>query len=103
RVVAILVAKDQELVLALGDDQLVALDAGEGLEGRTRRPPAIGAMAVRGIEEFVRHGVVDGAAIAFSGKRAGARFLSVCHRPLLGGCGWSRAGAQLSPPNSKRS
>ena len=61
-VVAIFVAKDQEVVLALGDAQLVALDASEGLEGRTSRPPAVRAVAVRGIDKFVRHRLVDRAA-----------------------------------------
>jgi hypothetical protein len=61
-VVAIFVAKDHEVVLALGDAQLVTLDASEGLEGRTSRPPAIRAVAVRGIDKFVRHRVVDRAA-----------------------------------------
>jgi hypothetical protein len=75
RVVAIGVAEDHELVLALSDNQLDALDAGEWLEGRTGRAPAIRAMAVHCIEEFVSHGVADCAAVALSAERAAARLL----------------------------
>src|SRR5713101_666968 len=41
RVVSVVVALDQEIVLALGEAELAALDAGERLEGRTRGPAAI--------------------------------------------------------------
>ena len=75
RVAAILVAKDHEVVLTLGDAKLVALDAGERLEGRTSRSSAVRAMTVRGVEEFVRHGILDGAAQALPGKRAVVCFL----------------------------
>ena len=83
RIVAAFVAEDHEAVLALGDSKLVALDAGERLEGRTGRSPAVRAVAVRGVDEFVRNRVVDGAAQALSGKRAGACFRRACHRLLL--------------------
>src|SRR5271170_5285546 len=59
RVVAVFVAKDHEVVLALRDVQLVPLDASERLEGRTSRPPAVRAVAVRGVDEFVRYRIVD--------------------------------------------
>src|SRR5690349_862098 len=68
RVVAVLVAVDHETVLAFGDAEFVARDAGERLERRTGRAPAIRAMAVQGVTEFVSYGVADRAAIAFSGK-----------------------------------
>src|ERR1700736_4287978 len=62
RIVTIFIAKNHEIVLTLADDQLFALYTGERLEGRTGRPPAIRAVAVRGVDELVRHGVVDRAA-----------------------------------------
>ena len=80
RVVAVFVAKDHEVVLAAGDAQLVALDAGERLERRAGRAPAVRAMAVRGVDEFVRHRVVHGAALALAGERTDAGFLRAGHR-----------------------
>jgi hypothetical protein len=74
RVVAGLVAIDHEIVLAPGDAEFVARDAGERLERRTGGAPAIRAMAVQGVAEFVSHGVADRAAKAFSGKNASIRF-----------------------------
>ncbi len=41
RVVGIRFANGHEVVLAFGDAQSVAPDAGEWLEGRTGRPPAV--------------------------------------------------------------
>jgi len=38
---------------ALGQAQLASLNAGEGLEGRARRPPALRAMAIGGVEELL--------------------------------------------------
>ena len=61
-IVAGFIAKDHEVVLALGDVQLVALEASERLEGRASRPPAVRAVAIHGVDEYVRHRVVDGAA-----------------------------------------
>src|SRR5882757_4111671 len=99
-VVAIFVAEDHEAVPALSDDQLVALYASERLEGGTSRPPAVRTMEVRGVDDFVRHGVADRAAIALSGKRAAAGFLRGCHGRLLRAVsGRSRAGSQLSSLN----
>jgi hypothetical protein len=83
RVVATFVAKNHEIVPALRDDQLLAFYAGERFEGRTGRPPAVRTVAVRGVDEFVRHTVVDGAAKTPSGKRAVARFIRVRHRVFL--------------------
>src|SRR5258708_30830870 len=83
RVVAVLLAEDHEHVYACGDFELGALDAGERLERRAGRAPAVRAMAVRGIEEFVRHHMSDGAAVAFSGKHARTRFAELCHRNPL--------------------
>src|SRR5690349_6641487 len=82
RVVGILFAEDHEAVFSLGDSQLVSLDPGEWLEGRSGRPPTVGAMAIHGIDEFVRHGVFDGAAIAFAGKHAADCRFMVCHELL---------------------
>ena len=56
------IKEDHQLIRALGDLQLVAFDSGERFEGRTGRPPAARAMAVGGVDEFVRHRVVDAAA-----------------------------------------
>ena len=72
RVVGVFCAEDRERVRALGDAELAALDAGQGLERRPRRPPAVRAVAVHGVEEFVGHLIVDGATKALSGKGAGA-------------------------------
>ena len=71
RVIGVFFALDKEIILALGEAEFAALDAGERLEGRPGRPPAIRAVAVHGVAEFVRHRVVDGAAEAFSGKHLG--------------------------------
>ncbi|MEI9863150.1 MAG: hypothetical protein WDN00_01035 [Limisphaerales bacterium] len=60
------ITENQNLFLALGDLQLAALDTGKGFEGRTGRAPAIRAMAVQGIFEFIRHGIVNCTAQAFS-------------------------------------
>jgi hypothetical protein len=65
---------DHEIVLALGDAEFVARDAGKRFERRTGGAPAIRAMAVQGVAEFVSHGVADRAAKAFSGKNASIRF-----------------------------
>lgn len=70
RVVAVFVAKDHEIVLALGDPQLVALDASERLEGRTSRPPADRAVTVRGVDEFVRFAARWPAAASQSSRMA---------------------------------
>jgi hypothetical protein len=40
-VVAVCVAEDQDVLPSLDDPELGALDAGERLEGRARRPPAV--------------------------------------------------------------
>jgi hypothetical protein len=66
RVVAALVAEDQQPVIARDETELFALDAGEGLERRPGRAPAVRAMAVRRVNKFVRNLIVDCAAEAFS-------------------------------------
>src|SRR5215468_1088951 len=58
-VIAVLVAIDQKAVPTLGDAQHVALDAAERFEGRTSGSPAVRAMTIHGVEEFIGHGVVD--------------------------------------------
>ena len=68
RVVGVLLAEDHKLARAFGYGELRALNPCERLERRTCRPPAVGAVAVRGIEELVRHGVFHRAAIAFAGE-----------------------------------
>jgi hypothetical protein len=65
RVVAVFVAEDHELVFARGDGELVALYPGEWLEGRAGCAPAVGAMTIRGVEEFICHEIMHRAAIAF--------------------------------------
>src|SRR5262249_16962265 len=60
----------QELVLAMRDAELVVLDAGEWLERRARRAPAVRAMANHRIQEPVRHGILDSAAEALAGQHA---------------------------------
>src|SRR6266852_473109 len=79
RVVVIGVAKDHELVLALAEAQPVARNAGERLERRPRRPPAVRTMAVRGVSEFVRHRVMDRAAQALSRQHTAAGLFRICH------------------------
>src|SRR5262245_47658963 len=49
RVVTLLVAEDHEVGVAAGQGQLFAFDAGEWLESRAGRSPAVGAMAVGGV------------------------------------------------------
>jgi hypothetical protein len=70
RIMAVLVADNQKLVLAFGEHKLLALDTDEGFEGRAGRPPAIRAVAVGRVKEFVRRGVSHRAAQALSGKLA---------------------------------
>jgi len=84
RVVVIGVAKDHELVLALAEAQPVARNAGERLEGRPRRPPAVRTMAVRGVGEFVRHRVMDRAAQALSCQHPAVGLFRICHGLLPG-------------------
>ena len=78
RVVGVYLAENHQLVAALGDGQLIPLDAGERFEGRAGRPPAVAAMAIRGIEEFIGDRVADGAAETSSGERA-ARCRGIRH------------------------
>src|ERR1700682_1845311 len=83
RIVAVFVAKDHEVVLALSDTQSVAPDAGEWLEGRPSRPPTIRAVTVRRVNKFVRHRVMDSAAQALSGEPSLLCLFLVLHRLLL--------------------
>ena len=69
-IVQVGIAEDLDIARAVGDAQLVTRDAGEGLEGRTGRPPALRAMTVHGVAEFVGHGVAHTAAEADAGKLA---------------------------------
>ena len=55
-------------------DGLYEGDADERLERSTGGAPAIRAMAIQGVAEFVSHGVADRAAKAFSGKNTSIRF-----------------------------
>src|SRR4051794_5131825 len=64
-------AVDQQPVLPLGDGKFAPLDAGKGLEGRAGGAPAPRAVAIHGVLEFVRHRIVDGAAVAPAGERFG--------------------------------
>src|SRR5271170_6392293 len=73
RVVSALFTKDLQALFALGDAQLVALDAGKRLKGRTRRSAAVRAVAVQGVEKFVRHRVLDGTTQARTRERRAAR------------------------------
>jgi hypothetical protein len=82
-VAAAFVAEGQEIIAALGWAQLASLNAGEGLEGRARRPPALRTMAVGGVEKFVGDHILYGATQAFSGERTAGWFLGTCHGLLL--------------------
>src|SRR5262249_54774302 len=79
-VIAVLVAIEQKAVPTLGDAQLVALDAAERFEGRTSGSPAVRAMTIHGVEEFIGHGVVDRATKALAHKGAVACLLMARHR-----------------------
>src|SRR5262249_36153831 len=64
RVVQGLLADEEEVVRAVGEVELLALDPGERLDRGAGRGAAPGAVAVRGVEELVRDRVPDGAALA---------------------------------------
>ncbi len=72
-----------------------------GLGGRAGGAPAVGAMAVRGVEEGVGDLVLDAAAVAFSGKDgSGTGFLTFGGLSLCtGGHEWTRrdAGSDVPP------
>src|SRR5215831_18582992 len=70
RVVAVVVAPDQELVAAVGELELRPFDAGEGLECGAGRRPAVRAVAVRRVPELVRHAVANGSAFALALEHA---------------------------------
>jgi hypothetical protein len=55
--VTVRVAEDHDALLSIDDPELGALDAGERLEGRARRPPAAGAATVRRLGEHGRQAV----------------------------------------------
>jgi hypothetical protein len=84
-VVAIFVTKDHEGLPAFGEIQLVAFYARERLESRSSGTPAVRAVAIRSVDECIRHDVLHGAAITLSGKRALARFSWICHATFLRG------------------
>src|SRR5687767_15064188 len=67
-VVIIRRAVDREALSALGDGELVALDTAERLEGRAGGAPALRAVAVHGVAEFVAHLVLHRAAQAAAGQ-----------------------------------
>jgi len=71
---AVRLTEDQQIVGALGDAQLVALDAGEGLERRARGAAALRAVAVQRVAELVGDVVVHGAAVAAAGEGAATWF-----------------------------
>src|SRR6266446_5402409 len=73
-VMGLVVAVNQQTIPAPGDAELLARNSGERLERRAGGAPAIRAMAIQGVGEFVSHGVADRAAKAFSGKNASIRF-----------------------------
>src|SRR5262249_32951465 len=81
RVMAGVVAVDQEAVRTPGDGELLAFDAGERPGRRTGRPPAVRTVAVHGVKEGIGYRVVDGAAKALSREHA----IGVRHRFLLSG------------------
>jgi hypothetical protein len=64
RIVAGVLAKDREVIPALGQAQSLTLDAGKRLEGGTGGAPAVRAVAVGGVDEFVGHRVLHGTAQA---------------------------------------
>jgi hypothetical protein len=67
-----LIAEDHQIVITFDDAELGTRDAREWFEGRTSRPPAVRAVAIRGVDEFIRHCVLDRPAQALSGKLAAA-------------------------------
>ena len=69
-IVAVFVADDQKIVAAAGKAKLAALDAGKGFEGGAGGAPALGAIAIQCIAEFISHGVFDGTAKASAGQAA---------------------------------
>jgi hypothetical protein len=79
RVVGVFVAEDHELVFARGDGEFVALYPGEWLEGGARRAPAVGAVTIRGVDEFIRNEIMHRTAIAFPFELATTRFLRIRH------------------------
>src|SRR5690606_22342138 len=83
RVVVRLAAENRQALFALGDRQLLPLDAGEGLEGRAGHAPAIRAVAVGRVLERVGDHILDGAALTASGKRARVGPFGVAHQVLL--------------------
>lgn len=62
--VVVPVAENKEIVVSFDDRKPVPCNAGEGLESRARRAPAIGAMAVHRVFESIHHFVDDRAAQA---------------------------------------
>jgi hypothetical protein len=75
---------DHELIVAIGNRQLVALYAPEWLKGRTGGPPAIRTMTVHGVAKVIRYGITDRPAEARPSKRAAFHVILICHKmPLL--------------------
>jgi hypothetical protein len=69
------VAKDQQLVSALGDVKLLTLDACKGFECRTGGAPALAAVAVQRVDKGIGHRVVHRAAQALAVQSGGVVYL----------------------------
>src|SRR5262245_36871816 len=73
RVVGILAAEDHALILTGTDAELVSLDPGERLEGGAGGAAAVRTMTAERVGKFIRHVVLDRAAITFPGKASSGR------------------------------
>jgi hypothetical protein len=73
------IAEDHKSVGAFDEAKLVTLDSGKRLEGRARRPSALGAMTIPGVKEFISDFITDSAAQASAGKLAAGSFRSIDH------------------------
>ena len=78
-IIAVFVAENHEIVFARGNGELVVLYPGEWLQGRAGRAPAVGAVTIRGLEEFICHEIMPRTAIAFPFELATIRFLGIRH------------------------
>jgi hypothetical protein len=73
------IAEDHEPVGAFDEAKLVTLNPGKGLEGRACRPPALGAVTIPGVEEFIGDFIMDSTAQASTGQHSAGRFQSIGH------------------------
>ena len=88
RVVEDLVADHEERVRPLHDLELVAFDAGERLERRSRRGAAARAVAVPRVQELVRHPVPDGATPTASAQHGPESITQTARREVIAGRAW---------------